>query len=172
MFVLAERMPLVFRLHMVSGSGALVFTALAYALRTNPPAHRMVGRLGGAFVVVSGFSSFPVAMMSDSTMLARAGFFVQGVVWLGLLACGLRAIRIGQRDLHARLMVAMFAVTTGAIWFRLIIGSAILLDLPFTPIYAAAAWLGWVLPLGAVVYWHGRAARHRRRTLAPSLQSA
>ena len=50
-------------------------------------------------------------------------------------------------------MLAMFAVTTGAVWFRVITGSAILLHAPFAPVYAAAAWLGWIIPLALVLAW-------------------
>ena len=49
------------------------------------------------------------------------------------------------------MMIAMVAVTTGAVWFRIITGSAIALGLPFEPIYAAAAWLGWMIPLSLVL---------------------
>lgn len=48
-------------------------------------------------------------------------------------------------------MLAMIAVTTGAVWFRVITGIAIALRLPFEPIYAASAWLGWLLPLAFVL---------------------
>ena len=49
----------------------------------------------------------------------------------------------------------MAAVTTGAIWFRLMTGTAIMLKLPFEPAYAMAAWLGWLIPLTIVTRWPG-----------------
>ena len=55
-----------------------------------------------------------------------------------------------DRVTHARFMVAMAAVTTGAVWFRLMTGTAIMLDLPFEASYAAASWLGWLIPLTVV----------------------
>ena len=48
-------------------------------------------------------------------------------------------------------MIAMVAVTTGAVWFRLMTGSAILFGLPFEPVYAAAAWVAWLVPLVVVM---------------------
>ena len=89
--------------------------------------------------------------MSHSTPWARAGFFAQGLVWLYLLAAAY--VAIGVRDIrrHAHLMMAMVAVTTGAVWFRLITGMAIVFHLPFEPIYALAAWIGWMLPLAFVL---------------------
>ncbi len=155
MFLLAERMPYIFRAHMVTGAAALLLLPAVIAVRHSPQHHRMLGRLGGAFVVAAGLTSFPVAIFSDSSFAARAGFFMQGVVWLYLLVRGVAAIRAGDRHAHARLMLAMFAVTTGAVWFRVITGSAILLQVPFAPVYAAAAWLGWLIPLALVLAWPG-----------------
>ena len=104
----------------------------------------------GGFVVLAGLTALPVAVLSESTPLARAGFFVQGLVWLALLAQGGRAIRQGDRAGHAKFMLAMAAVTTGAVWFRLMTGTAILLHLPFVEVYAFAAWAGWMIPLAVV----------------------
>ena len=89
--------------------------------------------------------------MSHSPALARAGFFVQGLVWLYLFGSAFIAIRQRNIGRHAHLMMAMVAVTTGAVWFRVITGAAIVLRLPFDPVYALAAWIGWMVPLGIVL---------------------
>ena len=47
--------------------------------------------------------------------------------------------------------MSMAAVTTGAVWFRVLTGTAILFDLPFEPIYAASAWIAWLVPLALVL---------------------
>lgn len=151
MFLLAERIPVAFKLHMVSGALVLLLAPLVVAVRNDPRTHRMLGRVLGAFVVIAGLTAFDVAIISSSSLPARAGFFVQGLAWLGLFAAGLYAIRSGQRWRHARLMLAMVAVTTGAVWFRLIIGSAILFNWPFAETYAIAAWLAWIIPLALVL---------------------
>ncbi len=150
MFVLDARMPVIFRIHMVTSAVALLLAPLVIAMRHRRATHRMLGRLLGGFVVAGGLTALPVAIFSSSSPAARAGFFVQGIVWLALLAAGVYAIRNGKRATHARLMLAMFAVATGAVWFRVMTGSAIALGLPFEPIYAASAWLGWMLPLALV----------------------
>lgn len=172
MFLLAERVPLVFHAHMISGAVVLLLAPLTIAMRRQPRVHRMLGRLVGAFVVVSGLTSFPVAILSDSALAARAGFFVQGLVWLALFAHGVAAIRRREAAIHARAMVAMYAVTTGAIWFRIMTGAAIALQLPFAPIYAAAAWLGWLLPLAIVLLWQRAARRIFVGEAHPSLRPA
>ena len=150
MFVLDARVPVVFRLHMLSSAFALLLMPLVIGLRHYPPLHRKLGRVLGFFVVTGGLTALPVAILSHSSFAARAGFFAQGLVWLALLTSGLMAIRRRDRATHARFMVAMAAVTTGAVWFRLMTGSAIMLKLPFEVSYAMAAWLGWLIPLTIV----------------------
>lgn len=151
MFMLAERMPYLFPAHMLTSAIALLLMPAVIALRHRPHLHRMLGRLVGAFVVAGGLTALPVAIFSSSSIEARAGFFAQGLVWMALLARGVIAIQSNDRRTHVLCMLAMFAVTTGAVWFRLIIGTAIWLRLPFEPFYAAAAWLGWLIPLAVVV---------------------
>jgi hypothetical protein len=150
MFMLAERMPLLFRAHMITSAFALLLLPAVILSRRKPQQHRMLGRVVGAFMVAGGLTALPVAIFSDSSAIARAGFFVQGIIWLALFVRGIAAIRANDREAHAFYMIAMTAVTTGAVWFRVITGGAIFLQLPFAPIYAAAAWLGWAIPLAVV----------------------
>lgn len=151
MFELAGRAPFLFPAHMLSSSMALLIAPIVIALRHRPELHRPLGRLLGVFVVIGGLTSLPVAIMSHSPALARAGFFVQGLVWLYLFGSAFRAIRQRNIPRHAHLMMAMVAVTTGAVWFRVITGVSIVFHLPFDPVYALAAWIGWMVPLGIVL---------------------
>lgn len=151
MFELARRAPILFPAHMVSSALALLLVPAVILTRQRPQFHRPLGRLLGLFVVIGGLTALPVALLSHSAILARAGFFVQGLVWLYLLAAAYFAIRSHDIPRHAYLMMAMVAVTTGAVWFRLIIGMAIAFRLPFEPTYTAAAWLGWMAPLAFIL---------------------
>lgn len=153
MALMAERVPFLFPLHMATSAAALLLLPLAIALRHKRESHRMVGWLLGVFVLAGGLSALPVALFSHSSVAARLGFAVQAVVWLGLFVAGIMAIRAGRRRRHVLMMVAMAAVTTGAVWFRLTIGTAIWLRLPFETTYAVAAWTSWLIPLGAVFIW-------------------
>lgn len=150
MFILDQRMPVVFRLHMLSSGVALLLLPAVIAARQRPSLHRKMGRVLAFFVIAGALTALPVAVLSHASFAARAGFFAQGVVWLSLLTAGLMAIRRRDRGTHQRFMMAMAAVTTGAIWFRLMTGTAILLHLPFEASYAAASWLGWLIPLTIV----------------------
>lgn len=150
MFELAARAPLIFPTHMMASGFALLLTPAVVCARHHPKLHRSLGRLLGVFVVIGGLTALPVAVMSHSAIAARAGFFVQGLVWLALLIAALIAIRRRNISRHAHLMLAMIAVTSGAVWFRLMTGTAIALDLPFEPVYSVAAWVGWMIPLAIV----------------------
>lgn len=172
MWLLDQKMPVIFRLHMVASGAALLLLPVILALRRRPKLHRKFGWLLGAFVVAGGLTALPVAIFSASSLPARAGFFVQGLVWLGLLGSAIAAIRSGDRMRHAFLMLAMCAVTTGAVWFRVMIGTAIALDGPFDAIYAAAAWLGWMLPLALVVAVRPHLMRWAFQTRAPPLAAS
>ena len=154
-------MPVIFPLHMAASALALVLLPLMIATRHKRHLHRPIGRALGVFVAVGGLTALPVAVLSSSGEIARAGFFVQGLVWLALFTAGWRAIRAKDISRHTRMMFMMAAVTTGAVWFRLITGTALLLHLPFEPMYALAAWAGWLVPLAAVWVWTRPAAlRH------------
>lgn len=151
LFVVDERLPGVFRLHMLASGVALALLPAVLLLRDRPRWHKPLARIAAAAVILGAMSSFPVSLMSDSVVAARLGFLAQGTVWLGLLVAGIRAIRARDRASHARLMLAMTAVSSGAIWVRLTTAVVVANRLPFEFAYGCVAWLGWVLPLAAVL---------------------
>ena len=152
LFLVDERLPGLFRLHMLaSGLSLLTIPTAIFLARRHSPWHRGVGRLAAVCVLAGGLTSLPVALSSESVAMARAGFFAQGIVWLALLAAGVRAIRARNVHDHARYMLAMAAVASGAIWVRLTTTIATGWDLPFDPLYSCAAWAGWLVPL--VLVW-------------------
>lgn len=141
------RLPGLFKLHMLASGLALLLIPLAIGLRRDRSLHRLAGRLAAVSVVAGGLSAFPVALLSDSVAVARAGFLAQGLVWLWLIGAGVRAVRARRVADHARFMVMMAAVASGAIWVRLITAAAVAAELPFEIVYGGAAWLGWLVPL-------------------------
>lgn len=151
LFVVDERLPIVFRLHMLASGAALALLPAVLLVRNRPRWHRPLARVAAGAVVLGALTSFPVALTSDSVLAARLGFMAQGIVWLALLAAGIRAIRARDRARHARLMLAMAAVSSGAIWVRLTTAVVVANRLPFEPAYGCVAWLGWLLPLTAVL---------------------
>jgi predicted membrane protein DUF2306 len=158
LLLVLRRLPLLFPAHMVASGAALILIPIAALVRRRRGAHRAVGRLAAAAVVVGGCAAVPVAFASEASAVARAGFAVQGVVWLALLVAAVTAIRRGSRSRHAALMLAMAAVASGAIWLRLTIAVANAAALPFDRVYAVAAWACWLVPLAAAVAMTGRDA--------------
>lgn len=145
-----QELPAIFRLHMLASGGAMLLIPLVIFLRRHRAWHRPLGRLAATAVVLGALTSLPVAAASHSVAMARAGFFAQGIVWLTLIALGVIAIRRKQIATHQRLMLAMAAVASGAIWVRLGTTVATSCDLPFDPIYGCVAWAGWMVPLAIV----------------------
>jgi hypothetical protein len=151
--VVDERLPGIFKLHMLASGAALALMPLVFATRSRRRWHRPLGRLTAALVIAGALTAFPVAYESTSGAIARLGFAAQGTVWLALVAAGVAAIRRKDRARHAALMIAMAAVASGAIWVRLTTSVATAWDLPFAPVYACATWLGWLLPLALALAW-------------------
>ena len=142
-----DRLPVAFPMHMIASGLALILIPIAAVLRQRRVLHRAVGRIAAVCVVVGGTTALLVAVASEATLAARAGLFAQGLVWLWLLVAAVVAIRRGAVARHARLMIAMAAVASGAIWLRLVLYAALAAGLPFDPVYAAACWACWIVPL-------------------------
>lgn len=149
--VVDERLPGIFKLHMLASGAALVLIPLVIATRGKRAWHRPLGRVTAALVIAGALTSFPVAYESTSPLAARLGFAAQGITWLALVVAGVAAIRAKERARHATLMLAMAAVASGAIWVRITTAVATSLDWPFDPVYACATWLGWLMPLALVL---------------------
>ncbi len=150
LWLLSERLPTIFSVHMIASGLALAAIPVVIRLRGRPDLHRTLGRLAILLVLIGGLTSIPVALASEAGFIARFGFVVQGVVWAGLLIAGYISIRQHRIARHATLMLAMAAVASGAIWLRIVTIAAVLFDLPFETTYGAAAWGSWLLPLSVV----------------------
>ncbi len=130
LFLVDQRLPGIFKLHMLASGAAMLLIPLVIALRRNSAWHRPLGYVTAAAVVLGALTSLPVALYSHSVAMARAGFLAQGVVWLALIALGILAMRQRRFGDHARLMLAMAAVASGALWVRLTTTVATSYDLP------------------------------------------
>jgi hypothetical protein len=151
MLIVDRAAPGLFRLHMAASGFALVLLPLVLAVRHKPNWHRPAGRIAAVAVVVGGLTALPVAVVSHSPALARAGLFMQGIIWLALIGAGFAAIRAGRYRQHAKCMVAMAAVASGALWVRFVTAAAATWQLPFEAVYSVICWLGWLLPLVVVL---------------------
>ena len=151
LFVVDQRLPGIFRLHMLTSGLSLLLIPLVVFTRRDRSWHRPLGRIAALCVVTGALTSLPVALFSDSVVMARAGFFAQGIVWLALLTAGIHSIRARKTLDHAHYMLAMAGVASGAIWVRVTTTAATAWDLPFDQLYSCAAWAGWIVPM--MVAW-------------------
>ena len=150
LYLVAQRLPVVFPVHMIASGLTLLLIPVVITLRGHCGWHKALGRLAAGLVFVGGLTALSVASASEASLAARAGFFVQGIVWVTLMGAGIWAIRQRQIERHARLMLAVAAVTSGAVWLRFATVAAIQLNLPFETVYALAAWASWLVPLAVV----------------------
>ena len=170
LFLVARRLPVVFPIHMISSGLAMLLIPLVITLRRHCGWHKALGRLAAGLVCVGGLTALPVALSSEASLAVRAGFFVQGIVWVTLMGAGIWAIRHRQIERHTHLMLAVAAVTSGAIWLRIATVAAVQLELPFDTVYALAAWASWLVPLGVVTGCTMHDARCRSRSHALACQ--
>jgi hypothetical protein len=162
LYLVDQRLPGIFKLHMLASGAALLLIPLVIALRRHSVWHRPLGYAAAVCVLLGALTSIPVALFSHSVAMARAGFLAQGLVWLALIALGIRAVRQRRFADHAQLMLAMAAVASGALWVRLTTTVATRYDLPFDAVYSCAAWAGWLVPLTIVVLFPTLLAPSRR----------
>ena len=141
-----QRLPLVFRIHMLASGLALLLVPCAIASHGRS-LHKLLGRSAATLVVAGGLAALPVAIASEASAAARVGFFLQALVWIALVFLAIAAIRGGNRTRHMWLMLAVAAVASGAFWLRLASWAVAKLSLPFETAYALSAWLSWMLPL-------------------------
>lgn len=150
LFLVDERLPGIFKLHMLASGAALLLIPLVIAVRRDRAWHRPLGYAAAVCVLLGALTSLPVALYSHSVAAARMGFLAQGIVWLALIALGILAVHRRRFADHAHLMLMMAAVASGALWVRLTTTAATAYNLPFDTVYGCAAWLGWLLPLAVV----------------------
>jgi uncharacterized membrane protein len=156
--LLDERLPGIFRLHMLAAGLALILLPCAILLRHQPRLHRPVGRGAAACLLVGAAAALPSAAASAAGPAAKLGFLAQGTLCLAMLLLALAAIRHGRRARHARLMQQAATIAFGAVVLRLLLVVAVRLELPFDEAYGVIAWVSWGVPLAAVTIWQQRNA--------------
>ena len=124
---------------------ALVPFQLWQGLRQNRPViHRLLGRLYGIAILISGLGGVWLAATTQAGPVAALGFGTLAVLWLGTTGWGISLAMRGDRVVHRRWMIRSIALTLAAVTLRLQIPASMMLDIPFDTAYPAIAWLCWV----------------------------
>jgi uncharacterized membrane protein len=109
-----------------------------------PQVHRWTGRVYIFCCLVGGLSGLLLASGSTAGPIARAGFGLLAVVWVGVNAQGLRLAMTGRYAEHRQWMIRSFALTFGAVTLRIYMPLAMVAGLDQMEAYRAISWLAWV----------------------------
>jgi hypothetical protein len=109
-----------------------------------PRVHRWTGRVYIFACLVGGVAGLLLASGSTAGPIARAGFGLLALVWLGVNANGLRLAMAGRYAEHRQWMIRSFALTFGAVTLRIYMPAAQVAGLDPMVAYRAIAWLAWV----------------------------
>jgi hypothetical protein len=149
LWLVEQRLGMLFRMHMASAGLALVVVPIAIACH-GFSLHKLVGRTAAILVLAGGVTAVPAALASQGHWIARTGFLVQAVVWIILVSIAAHAIRKGDVKRHMWLMLAVAAIASGALWLRFATWAAAGRAASFEVTYTLASWLSWMVPLGVV----------------------
>jgi Predicted membrane protein (DUF2306) len=150
-----ELLPIIFPVHMVSGGLSLLLVPATILLRKTP-FHKILGRITATDILLAGVTAPFVAWAMPVTIVSAAGFTAQAIVWMGLLFAGIWNIRSGRIAAHQTCMILIAAVTSGALFFRILLALWVLFGDHhyFNQFYALSAWIAWGLPLLATYVFH------------------
>jgi uncharacterized membrane protein len=133
--------------HFSGGALALLAGALQINARLRTRfrrVHRWTGRVYVGAVLVSGIAGLSMALHSSAGPVARWGFGLLALAWLGCTVAGWRQAVRGDLASHRRWMIRSYALTLAAVTLRLYLPLSMLLGIPFPVAYPAIAWLCWV----------------------------
>ena len=120
------------------------------------PVHRLLGRLYGAAVMLSGLGGLWLALTTTSGPVASSGFALLAVLWLATTAIGIQSAMSGDLARHRVWMIRSIALTLAAVTLRIYLPLSMLTGMDFDTAYAAIAWLCWVPNLLVAEYLVGR----------------
>lgn len=143
----AQLRPIAFFAHVIFAPVALALVPfqLWQGLRNRRPiVHRVLGRLYGLAILISGASGLWLAATTMAGPVAAFGFGLLAVLWLGTTGRGISLAIRGDRVAHRRWMIRSIALTLAAVTLRIQIPMGMMLDIPFDTAYPAIAWLCWV----------------------------
>lgn len=134
-------------------------------LRTRAIAlHRWLGRAYVLGVGVGGLAGFFLGLHASGGPVARTGFTLLAVCWLGFTAFAYYHVRVRHLDAHRRWMIRSFALTLGAVTLRIYLPASLIADVSFAVAYPIIAWMAWVPNLMVAELFIRRRGRRTVRT--------
>ncbi len=139
----------------------VAFSALALALgllqffpglRARRRLPRALGYLYFAGVMGGGIAGFCTAFIAYGGLVARVGFGLLALLWLGSGLAAVHAARRRDFSAHERWALRSFALTFAAVTLRLYMPLFIAAGFAFEEFYPVQAWICWV-PNLILVEW-------------------
>jgi uncharacterized membrane protein len=143
-------------IHAVCAGAALLigpWQFFAPIRRRWPALHRWMGRSYVTLCAIAGSVGLFLAWNASSGDVARSGFFVLAIVWLG--CTGMAYTRALRRDFiaHRAWMTRSFALTFAAVTLRAYLPLSAVPHLSFQMIYPWTAWASWIPNLAIAEWW-------------------
>lgn len=118
-----------------------------------PRQHRWLGQAYLLAVVGAATTALPMALMAEGGAVAKLSFLVLALAWLATAWQALRLARLRRFADHRVFMVRNYALTYGAVVFRLLLNGLQEAGLGFEAIYSTLSWSGWLLSLLTAELW-------------------
>ena len=109
-----------------------------------PRVHRILGRVYVFCCLVGGGAGLLLASGTSAGPIARAGFGLLAIVWIGINANAFRLALAGRYAEHREWMIRSFVLTFGAVTLRIYLPAAQAMGIEFMTAYRAISWLAWV----------------------------
>ncbi len=144
------------RVHAVSAVAALLLGLPAFHPATRKlfggTFHRGLGKMYGVSVLLAGVTALPMSAMAEGGTVARLGFLVLALAWLGTILWAWRLAYQRRFVDHRRAMIRNYALTYSAVISRLLLDGFQKGGHFFSDIYPLVAW-SWLMGLAAAEYW-------------------
>lgn len=134
-------------MHFLAGTMVIIIGALQFhpGIRSHrPQVHRWLGRIYLAGVLVGGLAGLYLSFYAFGGMVARFGFGLLAVCWLGATAMAYAHIRARRVQLHKIWMIRSYALCLAAFSLRIYLPLFLISGSPFDDAYPVIAWLCWV----------------------------
>lgn len=110
--------------------------------------HRWLGRIYLGAVGISGVAAVYMLTLPGMSLNFRLGISGLALAWFGTTTFAYIAIRRRRIELHREWMVRSYVVTSGFVFFRIILDLMMAAQLaPIREVIAAASWGCWAVPL-------------------------
>ncbi len=107
-------------------------------------AHRWLGRLYLAGVLIGGIYAFVLALYSSGGLVAHVGFGMLAICWIGSTLSAFYFIRSGELEKHRAWMKRSYALTFAAVTLRIYLPISQIAGIPFEAAYPTISWLCWI----------------------------